>query len=51
MTTFLISLESGKYDIGTKGAWYRRTRQEFIIQKIQSDSKYHQVYRTKRRCE
>ena len=34
----LIGLESGKYDIGTKGAWYTEERaKKFIIQKNQSE--------------
>ena len=47
----LIGLESGKYDIGTKGAWYTEERAKKIYHtKRTNRSKYHRIYRTKRRC-
>lgn len=40
----LIGLESGKYDIGTKGAWYTEERaKKFIIPK-ETNRKYHRIY-------
>ena len=45
----LIGLESGKYDIGTKGAWYTEERaKKFIIPKNQLEQ-VSSIYRTEKK--
>ena len=40
----LIGLESGKYDIGTKGVWYTEERTKQFLSRILSDASYSLEY-------